>query len=95
MNAWCARTNSSHACSSHRWRDRLSQPVPIGANRYAALPRQDGSSSKGNRRSITKRVREQNRVDKAERKTAKRQERKAQHSKPPTDPASERIELLP
>jgi len=47
------------------------------------------------RNSITKRVREQNRVDKAERKAAKRQERKAHGSKPPTDPARERIEPPP
>ena len=50
------------------------------------------------RHSISKRLREQNRADKAERKAAKRQERKVQHSKPAADPAAERIEppaLLP
>ena len=43
------------------------------------------------RNSITKRLREQNRAEKAERKVAKRQERKVQQSKLPVDPA-ERIE---
>ena len=50
------------------------------------------------RNSISKRLREQNRADKAERKAVKRQERKAQHSKATADPAAERIEpptLLP
>jgi hypothetical protein len=44
------------------------------------------------RNSITKRLREQNRAEKAERKVAKRQERKVQQSKPPVDPAGDRIE---
>ena len=43
------------------------------------------------RNSITKRLREQNRAEKAEHKVAKRQERKVQQSKLPVDPA-ERIE---
>ena len=43
------------------------------------------------RNSITKRLREQNRAEKAERKVAKRQERKVQQSKLPIDSA-ERIE---
>ena len=43
------------------------------------------------RNSITKRLREQNRAEKAERKVAKRQERKVQQSKLPVDSA-ERIE---
>lgn len=44
------------------------------------------------RNSITKRLREQNRAEKAERKVAKRQERKVQQSKLQVDPAGERIE---
>jgi len=44
------------------------------------------------RNSITKRLREQNRAEKAERKVAKRQERKVQQSKLPVDSAAERIE---
>lgn len=44
------------------------------------------------RNSITKRLREQNRAEKAERKVAKRQERKVQQSKLPVDSAGERIE---
>jgi hypothetical protein len=44
------------------------------------------------RNSITKRLREQNRAEKAERKVAKRQERKVQQSKLPVDSAGDRIE---
>jgi hypothetical protein len=47
---------------------------------------------------VAKRLREQNRIDKAERKIAQRQERKAQRSNLPAEPAGERIEppaLLP
>jgi hypothetical protein len=44
------------------------------------------------RNSITKRLREQNRAEKAERKVAKRQERKVQQAKLPVDSAGERIE---
>jgi hypothetical protein len=80
----------------------MSLPVPIEqiairsitAVRWLQLKKEVAMA----RNSITKRLREQNRAEKAELKAAKRQERKAQHLKPPTDPASERIDppvLLP